>query len=226
MKKQIFVLLSIVVLAFSCKKKNFTATENSLKKDSAVTENKVIAESNPEKYWEADTLLIKKYKTDSENEIEIRGSQSKDLYYLNIKTKSGKSYKYQIADSWYAASHSIVEWDNSDYVFVRQGCGTMCWNGKVLNISGEKKARDFLFYMYSDSVRNYIAFADSIDTKKIILQNLKTLKKAEVSLDLCEEAMMPNLTIDTIYKTGNKSLLIRYTKGNCKDKSETQIKLP
>ncbi|GAB3719008.1 hypothetical protein [Flavobacterium koreense] len=226
MKRNIVLLLSICILLLNCKKKNSTVTENSLKKDSAVIENKVVTESDSEKYWDADTLLIQKYKSDSENEIELRGSQSKDLYYLNIKTKSGKIYRYQIADNPYAASHSLIEWDNSDYVFVRQGCGTMCWNGKLLNISGKEKVSDFLFYLYSDSIKNYIAFADSIDTKKIILQNLKTLKKREISLDLCEEAVMPNLTIDTIYETGNKSLLIRYTKGNCKDKSETQIKLP
>ncbi|WP_460577023.1 hypothetical protein [Flavobacterium koreense] len=223
MKQQILLYSAIFILIISCKQK--AETEKILKKNPTVTENKVVTE-DPEKYWEADTLLIKKYISDSENEIELRGSQSKDLYYLNIKTKSGKVYQYQIADNCYGASHSRVEWDNSDYIFVRQGCGTMCWNGKLLNISGKKKTRDFLFYLYSDSIKNYIAFADSIDTKKIIIQNLKTLKKREISLDICNEAVMPNLTIDTIYETVNYNILFRYTKGNCKDKKETLIKLP
>jgi hypothetical protein len=52
------------------------------------------------------TLHIKKYTSDSGNKIELRGSESNDLY---IKI-NGKFYK--IAESWYQASHSYIVWDN------------------------------------------------------------------------------------------------------------------
>lgn len=219
MKKiSLLFIISIGLLLSNCKEKARISL------DEKAIENPT--QSEQEKYFGTDTILIRKYKSEAGNEIELRGSRSKDLYSLNIITKSGKKYNYQIADSWYAASHSAIEWDNSDYIFIRQGCGSMCWNGKLLALKGEKKMQDFLFYLYSDRIKNHIAFADSINDKKLIIENIKTKSKTEVELDLCEEAVMPILTIDTIYETINNNLLVKYTKRNCRDKKETLIRLP
>jgi len=214
MKISVFLLMFIISLS-SCRKENFTKPKS-----------KIVAKSSEDKYFGVDTLLIKRYTSDSGNEIELRGSESKDLFFVNVKTKSGKYYNYQIADSWYAASHSQIEWDNSEFVFIRQGCGTVCWNGKVLNITGRKKTQDLLFYLYCDSIKSYVAFVDSIDEKRLILKNLKSLRQTEINLDLCEEAVMPFLTIDTIFETSNNNLLIKYNAKNCRDKKEKLVKLP
>lgn len=211
--------ITITSLFFSCNKaKNIVPIQP--KEIIAVHENQKIDTENEKDYFNYDTLLIKKYISDSGNKIELKGSRSKDVYNIKI---NGKFYK--IADGWYQASHSYIVWDNKDFVFLRYGCGTECWGGKILNVNGKKQTRDFPFYLYTDSIKNYVVYPDTIDMKKIYFENIKTKQKKAVEFDLCEEAVMPILTIDTIFGVEEKKILIRYTDKNCKQKKEKVIEL-
>ena len=53
---------------------------------------------------------------------------------------------------------------------------------------------------------------------------IQTQKKT-VEFELCEEAVMPILTIDTIFGVEEKKIMVRYTDKNCKQKKEKVIEL-
>jgi hypothetical protein len=179
-----------------------------------------IENENVKNYFNYDTLHIKKYTSDSGNKIELRGSESNDLYNIKI---NGKFYK--IAESWYQASHSYIIWDNKDFVFLRYGCGTECWGGKLLSINGKKQIRDFPFYLYTDSINNYVVYPDTTEIKKICFENIKSKQRKTIEFDLCEEAALPILTIDTIFGVENKKIVVIYTDKNCRRKKKKVIEL-
>ena len=218
MNRNFYIFIFLVTITSCNKVKKDILTQP--KKKAAAKEIQTIENGNDENYFNYDTLLIKKYTSDSGNKIELKGSKSKDIYSIKI---NGKLYK--IAESWYQASHSYIVWVNKDFVFVRYGCGTECWGGKLLNINGKKEIQDFPFYLYTDSIKNYVVYPDTIEMKKIYFENLKTKQKKTVEFDLCEEAVMPILTIDTIFGVEEKKIMVRYTDKNCKQKKEKVIEL-
>ena len=219
----IIIFITITSLFFSCKEKNNLPIHP--KEIIAVHETQKVDTANEKDYFNCDTLLIKKYVSDSGNRIELRGSQSKDLFSISINPKNGKKFNYKLTDNWYIAAHLYIVWDNQDYIFLRYGCGTECWGGRILDVKAKKSIQDYPFYLYTDSIKNFIVYPDTIDMKKIYFENIKTRKKKAVEFDLCEEAVMPILTIDTIFEVEEKKIMVRYTDKNCKLKKEKVIEL-
>ncbi|MEO0685364.1 MAG: hypothetical protein AAFY76_10060 [Cyanobacteria bacterium J06649_11] len=167
-----------------------------------------------ENFYGYDTLLIKKYLSESGHEINLRGSKSRDVYSINVTSKSGQSSTFKIADNWYIASHTYIVWDNDDYIFIRYGCGTNCWGGLVLSLNDNRGIMHYPAYVYSDSIRNLIVYPDSSNQRRIIIENLTNRKQISSELDLCKIAMMPIEMIDSVYLDA-RDLFVRYKTENC-----------
>jgi hypothetical protein len=208
-----WIFAILVTTVFACTKKERIQISPS--------ENVVLSKSldtvNSERYFKPDSLLIKRYISDSGNEIELRGSLSKDLYKVVVKTKAGKIYNYEIADNAYIASHSQIIWDNEKYIFVRSGCGTGCWYGRVLSISGNEGERDYLNFVYSDSTRNIIVYPDSLKWKNLIAENLENKNQKNFQFEICKKINIPALAFDSLIKISQKKIQVYYSGNNCND---------
>jgi len=210
-----------MIIVSSCTEKEKAKIPQSTKE----VESKPTETVNSENYFKPDSLLIKRYESDSGNEIELRGSHSKDLCKIIVKTKLGKVYNYEIADNWYIASHSKIIWDNDKYIFVRSGCGTGCWYGRVLSISGKKIERNYLNFVYSDSIKNIVIYPDSLKVKNLIVENLETKKRNHFEFNLCKEINIPSLAFDSIIQVSEKKLKVYYSGKNCKETVEKIIEI-
>jgi len=169
-----------------------------------------------EDYFGFDTLFIKQYITDNNNEIKLEGSKSKDIYRIVAKNKNGLIKKFQIANNWYSASHSSILWDNEDFIFIRYGCGTSCWGAKVLSLNDNRGILNFPMYFYSDSVRNIVIFPDTIEPEKILIENLNSQRSIDLELKLCDKSAIPILMIDSVYFDNLNNINILYQGSDCK----------
>lgn len=141
--KNVILIIIIFCLLLSCQEKK-SNIEKTVQKDKIQTtlthEQKTLIEK--EKFYEYDTLLFKKYISDNRNEIKLRGSQSRFLYNILTKSNKGVEKEFDIAENSYIANHSSILWDNDDFVFVRFGCGSPCWGGKVLSLNQDEEIKE------------------------------------------------------------------------------------
>ena len=183
--------------------------------DSIRIKNKIKEDIEREDYYGFDTLLIKEYISNYGHRIRLEGSKSNDIYRIVVESKQGNKGKFQIAESWYGASHSSILWDNDNYIFVWSGCGTSCWVGQILSLNDHRGILKFPEFLYDDSTRNVIVYPDAVDLEKIIIENFDNQKEISINLNLCDESAIPFMMIDTIYIDKKEILRIRYKKADC-----------
>ncbi len=210
--EKITLFLTIFLLSISCGEKA-KRVENTVEKDLLSQAEKDSIDE--EKYWGYDTLLISEYTSDNGNRIELRGSLSNFLYQVRVTTNKGATKVFDVAENSYIASHSEVLWDNNDFLFVRYGCGSPCWGGKLLSLNDERKILDYSTYVYEDSVKNIVVYPDSTNWNYIIVENFNSEKKKGEIVDFCEKALFPYQAIDTIICKNNNQVKITYRATDC-----------
>lgn len=178
-----------------------------------------------EKYWGYDTLLLDEYVSDNGNEIKLRGSQSRFLYRISVKSNEGFEKDFDIAENSYIANHSSILWDNDDFIFVRYGCGSPCWGGKVLSLNRDEEIRDFVMYIYEDSINNLVVFTDTLDWDFLILEDLSTGEQKKEKFDFCEKASIPHWIIDTVTFVEPRTVEVKYKSKGCEEIKKKKIKI-
>ena len=177
-----------------------------------------------ESYYEFDTLLIREFFTESGNHIQLRGSQSEALYRVDVRSKNGPKHKFIISQDWYIASHSKILWDNENYIFVRFGCGTQCWGGKLLSLI-DGTSQDYLYYLFADSTQDLVVYPDSQNYEKLIIENFYKQSRQEVQLDLCKKSA---IRIDMIKEVSIQSInevIIEYMGESCEKVKKKKIRV-
>ena len=204
-KLLVFFLLTIYIISCTNKKSN--------KPEMAIDNIR----DNDSDYFNIDTLLLKKYITDSGNEIELRGNKSGYIYIIKLN-----NIIYYISENWYEAAHQQIIWDNKDFVFISYGCGTECWGGKLLSAKDRKAIYKYQFYIYTDSMKNHIVYPDSYKLNSLCFENLKTSKIKTYEFDFCEKVTNSIHAIDTIFNITGNSILVRYKSKDC-DKIKEKV---
>jgi len=138
------------------------------------------------------------------------------LYQVRVTTKQGLRKVFNVSENEYIASHSEILWDNKDFVFVKYGCGIVCWGGKLLSLKDNRKITNYLTYMFADSVNNIIVYPDSSSWDSLIIENFKSGKKKGELMDYCERANGPFNAIDKIIYKGKNRVSVSYSTTGCK----------
>lgn len=227
--KAFTLIISIIFIIFGCigdreynLQGNNRPTEKTTKKNTA--DKRINEETKRDEFYGFDTLLIDEYRSESGHKIKSEGSQSKDIYRISVESKKGRTKKFQTANDWYRASHSTILWDNEDYVFVRYGCGTMCWGGLLLSLHDNREIADYPGYIYEDSIRNLIVYPNPADLNQIIIENFDKQKRIFSNLNLCKKSVVPMQMIDTVYLV-EENLTVRYRMTDCKSKEILTINI-
>ncbi len=224
MKKILLKLLG-VILIFSCKN-----VEN--KKEGELLNHKIedtlikeqIDSIKRDDFWGYDTLLLKEYKSDDENIIQIRGNESGFIYRISTKSKKGIKKDFDVNSNIYMASHTSILWDNNDYLFIRYGCGSPCWGGKLLSLNNEENIKDYQYYLYEDSLNNLILYPDE-SWESLILENFSTKEIRKEKFDFCGESPNPFYVIDTVMNKSSKSVEVKYRTKDCEIKKNKLIEI-
>ena len=182
-------------------------------------------DTNEKSIYDYDTLLIKEYTSENGHKIRLEGSRSKDLYRISVESKNGVKKTFNIAESWYIASHSSILWDNEDYIFVNSGCGTVCWIAQVLPLNNNRESLYYHEYIYEDSSKNLIVYPDTVNNEHLIIENFDTQQQIKAKLNICEQTILPILLVDTIYMKNENELLIKYYGDDCQQIQEKSILL-
>ncbi len=228
MKAYIQILL-ISLIGFGCKESKVSKSkykipsfEVSLEKSEEYGMTKEDIERD--EFYGFDTLLIKKYKSESGHKIRLEGSKSKDIYRVYVESKQGITNNFKITDNWYIASHASIVWDNDDYIFVNYGCGTSCHGGLILSLNDNRGIIEYQGHIYEDSVRNLVVYPDSNNLQQIVIENFDKQIRISSHLNLCRKSAIPMEMIDTIFITENE-LFVIYNSESCQSKETRNINI-
>ncbi|BDD04461.1 hypothetical protein [Aureibacter tunicatorum] len=213
--------ISILLTLLSCRGEKEKNLNSGIQNKEIEIGQKLITEISEEErnFWAYDTLLFKEYTSSYGNKIQLKGSQSRDLYRISTKSKKGFNKNFDLTKNSYIASHSSILWDNDNYLFVRYGCGSPCWGGKILSLNNNQGTRDYKMYLFVDSVKNIIVYPE--DGEYLVLENFAINKRSKVKFEFCQKSPTIYNLIDTIYSTSNKSVTVKYISNDC---DKTKIK--
>lgn len=205
MSRIIFLIFSLIV-GVGCKK----VISNDRKKDIKDTI-----------FVEQDSFLLKKYHVDTNKIVEEISSNRDNLYHINVYVNQD-TIKYNLSDNIYESIHQQIVWRSKDYIFVRTGCGSPCWNGSLLNLN-KKETKIYPFYYFLDKNSQVIVYPDENDSNVLVLENFKINTKKTFKLDTCEKVLHPLFSIDTIYKFNKNSIHLEYLDTSCESKKQITI---
>jgi hypothetical protein len=116
----------------------------------------------------------------------------------NSRLKTFTEYEFEVygANSWLPRFQD----ENQEYVLMRAGCGSPCWLGLFLPLTGDRSAKLIHEYLAYDLDQNYVAFlADDSDSLEVL--NLKSARSERFKLATCKAAFK-GWCIDTIFFEG------------------------
>ena len=206
---KLFLISICLVLFLGCK------AEKS-KEDTNVVHVNALNDNN---YFGPDSLLLKTYDSDNGYQVKLRGSASQDIYSISIKRDGQKEVLFSTAEHWYPASHTSIEWDNEDFIFIRQGCGTNCWIGKLLSIK-DNSITEFPQYVYTDSINNIAVVYD----EKFKIIDFKNNNETIIDIEICNKVMQAYYAIDSVYIESNH-ITIDYLTPDCETLDKRKIKM-
>ena len=98
------------------------------------------------------------------------------------------------------SSFPILVTENKNYVLLRHGCGSPCWNGFFLPLYKEGSSFIINNYLAYDLDKELVAYINDKDSLEIY--NLRTSTKQTIYLEKCESAFK-GYCIDTAYFQNN-----------------------
>ena len=172
-------------------------------------------------FVQKDSFMIKKYHIEPNKIVEEIGINRDDIHQINIYINQDTIDYKLFTDGNYYTNQQIV-WRSKDYIFVRKGCGSPCWNGLLLNLN-KKELKIYPFYYFADKDSQVIVYPDENDSAILVLDDFgMNIQKTKV-LDICDKVVHPLFAIDTIYKINNNSIQLKYLDSSCDKKKEIVI---
>jgi hypothetical protein len=162
-----------------------------------------------QQFYGKDTLLLDEFQTPEGHLIKLRGSQSHDLYQIDVMTASGQLKSFETAEYAYGASHSSIKWINDNYIFVRQGCGTSCWTGLALSLSDDRGIIEIMLPFYSDSISEIVIAPDK-ELEYLEVINLNSDDKQKLDIKICKGATGILYHVKSVERKGDNKYQIRY----------------
>ena len=86
-------------------------------------------------------------------------------------------------------------WESTQFVVLRQGCGSPCWFAIVLPLDPQEPDRLYLYPMAYDRQRNLLAYLGD-DVRSVVAENLVTHKTLTVPLTPMCSSLFPGWCID------------------------------
>ncbi len=214
-----FFYLACLLLSISCTKKSKRQYKNTSNENQKLTTKGEYIPTKEdierEAYFGYDTITIKSFFSKNNHKFTLKGSKSGDTYQIKSESNIGFIKETKLTDSWYIASHSQILWDNDDYLFIRFGCGTSCWGGQIISLNNDDPPREYMNYLYEDSVNNIIVYPDSNDYKIMIFENFDNEKLKLEKIYFCEESVTPIDYISCYSKENKHILIFDYEEPNC-----------
>lgn len=126
-----------------------------------------------------------------------------------------EKYSCDIADSRVPK----FQWDNTDFMGLHYGCGVPCWGVLILPLNSTDPIRNIMYDLATDPTNNLIAYLDSVNYDKIVIENLKTKISQIVEFTKKSDAAFVGSCIDSI-SIRNNELYYQFAEPNKFDKNK------
>jgi len=141
-------------------------------------------------------LQVDNFKTPLNHKIKFKkiGDKAYLQWYCDGELRTyDEPFDLKGADAWLPKFMA----ENNDYILLKAGCGSPCWNGFFLPLKKSLKLKVIGEYLAFDLHQNYVAKVN-YDTDQIEVENIITSKTQSVATEVCE-AVTKAVCIDTIY---------------------------
>ena len=97
----------------------------------------------------------------------------------------------------------------------------------MLNLQNkqDEEIKEYMMYLYEDSINNLIVYPDSLDWNILILEHLLSGKQKKEKFDFCKNTIMHHSVIDTIVFVEPKTVSITYRAKGCEQIKKKEIKI-